>query len=149
MVGSCSLAPTGRVELYFLLDAEQTGGLANVTVAPEWGGVNRGPLRDADWHRVPAVMDRLTLLPGVPVLAAAGNVVGGDYMRAFVAASEVTALPPVGDRTRVESHIEPTVTHVPIRRHETTIVDITLVLRPLPSWREPGWAAFVKSAAVR
>ncbi len=132
-----------------MLDPAQTGGLVDVAVVPAWGGVNRGPMRDADWQQVAAVAEPLSLAPGVPVLAAEGTVAAGDYLRAFVSAPDVTARLPGGGEARIVSHIEPITIPVSVRHGETTTVDIQLVLRPLPAWDEPGWGAFVKSAAVR
>lgn len=148
----CAPEPTGTVALSFTLAPEDSAGLTELRVEPAWGGVNRGPERDANWQRVPAVP------PGGPlpapgegggVLVARGPVPAGAYDRVFVATPRVTARATDGQVVEVVSHIEPTVRPVVVTAGGEVAVDIELVVRPLPSWRSPGWAVFVKGARLR
>jgi hypothetical protein len=147
----CAPESTGTLALSFTLATEDSAGLTELRVEPAWGGVNRGPERDADWQRVPAVPpDGPLPVPGEGggVLVARGAVPAGAYDRVFVATPRVTARAPSGQVVEVVSHIEPTVRPVAVTAGGEVAVDIELVVRPLPSWRSPGWAVFVKGARL-
>jgi hypothetical protein len=72
----------------------------------------------------------------------------GRYDRVYVQTPTVLGRGPAGPVPLV-SHIEPIVHPLRLAPGETTTVDIELVVRPLPPWSGPGWAAFVASAVTR
>jgi hypothetical protein len=148
----CARPASGRVTFAFTMAAGETAGLTDIRVEPAWGGVNRGPERDANWVRVPAVPPS-SPLPTVPggqgVTVARGSVPAGRYDRVYVATPRVTARAPDQRVVEVVSHIEPTVRPLVVGQDGDVTVDIELVIRPLPAWDGPGWAAFVKGARAR
>jgi hypothetical protein len=155
-------ARSGQVRLVFHIAPADLAGFRALSLASEWGGVNRGPERDADWSRVPAHSVRLAADPagaplgaatsaagdGLRAEAAAGPVPAGDYLRAYVHTPRVEGVDAAGHAVEIEAHIEPTVLALPIPADGETTVVIDLIVLPLPHWQGPGHAIFVKGAHV-
>lgn len=152
----CRPVPTGTLELRWHLPAGAGAGLDTVRIEPEWAGANRGPIRDADWSRIPLTTDRVAfgLAPDAtgtvaPVAVARGPLPAGRWDRVFVAAPSVTARAPDGATLALTSHIEPIARGFDLPNGGRVTVDIELIVLPAPSFVGPGWQIFVKDALVR
>jgi hypothetical protein len=152
LLGLWACAPQpAQLTLRFVMAPDQAAGLRDIRLSPAWGGVNRGPVRDADWVKVPAVAASayLPTANGEPVVAATGPVSAGAFERVFVEVPGIEATAPGGRPVTVVSHIEPIAHRLDLPAGGSVTVDIELVARPLPPWSGPGWAMFVKSATTR
>lgn len=156
VAAGCRARPTGTLEFRWHLPADATAGLRSVRAVPDWGGANRGPLRDAGWTRVPLVRDDVPLASAAgaapvdrPVAVARGTLAAGRWDRVFVAASGVTAVAPDGSAVTVTNHIEPIARGFDLPAGGHVTIDIVLVVLPTPSFVGTGWQIFVKDAVVR
>lgn len=144
-------ADQSNLRLSFAVAPDDSSGFTALRFEPTWGGVNRGPLRDENWTRVPVVASSVEWPDAsapdrmAPVLMARGTVPAGDYLRVYVETPRVTGVAADGTATTLEAHIEPMVFPVVVTDDAVTDVVIDLIILPLPHWRGPGYGIFVKS----
>jgi hypothetical protein len=147
---ACLPQPEARdraeVELRWTLPPAGAAGLARVVAHPSWAGVNRGLIRDENWWPLVATDAPVVLPDGAAVAVARGRVRAGAYDRVFVASPVVEATAADGTPARLVSHIEPIALPLDLAPGSRTVVEIELVVLPLPGWRGGGWAIFVKAA---
>jgi len=147
---ACGAEDTGTLELRWRLPAAGAGGLAEVHLVPDWGGANRGPLRDENWTRIPLSASGVTLpsADGAATAVARGSLAAGRYDRVFVAAAEVTGRRPDGTSMDVIGHIEPIARGFDLPAGGQVTIDIELIVLPSTERRGTAMEIFVKDAAV-
>lgn len=147
LLTACLHRPSGTLELRLRLE-DGAAGIRSVEIDPDWAGASRHPHRDAGWHRISLIQDRLALQPGGPsVIIARGSLAAGTYDRVLVSSPLIHAIDEAGSAHMVISHVEPIARGFELAEDETIRIEIRLTLRPGVDPATP-LEAFVKHAEV-
>ena len=133
---ACRPAPATEGELILRLrwSPEHRGGLRELNLEPDWGGVNRHGFRDAGWQRFGQTANRVTLRADVAqsVVLTRGFLPAGDYARVFVAIPRVAGRDDRGRPVAVNPHIEPIARAVSLPSGGHAVVDLVIAILPTP-----------------
>jgi len=148
--GPATAPPHGSLELRFRLPAGATAGLAEVRLAPAWGGANRGEDRNDGYVRVALVAENFVLPTrgDRPVTVARGEIAPGAYAHVFVETPAVTGRRADGTVVAVTSHIEPIARSFELAPGGHVSIDIELIVLPRGQRFGGGFEIFVKDAVA-
>jgi hypothetical protein len=147
LLAACARQASGTLELRMRWEGG-VPGITSLEVDPDWAGASRHPHRDAGWHRLDLLQDRLSLEPGAPAIAVAkGRLEAGNYDRVLISSPLIQALDDEGRSLAVISHVEPIARSFELGAGGTVRIEISLTLRPGVATGSP-LEAFVMHAEV-
>lgn len=124
----------GELVLRLRWAPEHRGGLTELRLEPDWGGVSRHHFRDAGWERFGRTVDKVVLRAAVDeaVVLTQGRLAAGSYGRVFVAIPKVEGRDAANRAVAVNAHIEPIARPLTVRQGERTVVDLVIAVLPTP-----------------
>lgn len=135
-LAGCRGAPAAEGELVLRLRwaPEHQGGLTELRLEPDWGGVSNHRFRDAGWERFGRTVNQVVLRAAddEAVVLTQGRLAAGSYGRVFVAIPRVEGRDVAGRPVAVNAHIEPIARPLTVRAGGRTEVELVIAVLPTP-----------------